>query len=176
VPVSYRASEARERLVVTVGRLWDQAKNAALLARAAGTIDGRVLLVGPGDVPGMSSLGELEERHVFEWLSRAAVFAEPARYEPFGLSALEAALCGCALVLGDIPTLREVWGDAAWFVPVDDPVALAHAINSILADPLRRSRMAADAGSVASLLTPTAMAASYLDTYRRVSTMTAAAA
>ncbi len=31
----------------------------------------------------------------------------PARYEPFGLSVLEAALSGCALVLGDIPSLRE---------------------------------------------------------------------
>ena len=34
--------------------------------------------------------------------------------------ALEAALCGCALVLGDIPSLREVWGDAALFVAPDD--------------------------------------------------------
>ena len=33
----------------------------------------------------------------------------PARYEPFGLSILEAALSGCALVLGDLPSLRELW-------------------------------------------------------------------
>ena len=36
--------------------------------------------------------------------------ATPAIYEPFGLSALEAGLCGCALVLGDIESLREVLG------------------------------------------------------------------
>ena len=43
----------------------------------------------------------------------AAIFARPARYEPFGLAILEAAQAGCALVLGDIPSLRELWADAA---------------------------------------------------------------
>ena len=50
----------------------------------------------------------------------ASIFALPARYEPFGLSILEAALSGCALVLGDLPSLRELWTGAAMFVPPDD--------------------------------------------------------
>ena len=54
------------------------------------------------------------------WMARAAIYALPARYEPFGLTALEAGLSGCALVLGDIPSLREVWGETACFVPPDD--------------------------------------------------------
>ncbi|MEB3829625.1 glycosyltransferase [Phormidium sp. CCY1219] len=53
------------------------------------------------------------------WYARAAIYAFPARYEPFGLSVLEAALSGCALVLGDIPRLREMWGDAAVFANPD---------------------------------------------------------
>ncbi len=69
------------------------------------------------------------------WLGRASIFALPARYEPFGLLPLEAALSGCALVLGDIPSLREVWGDAAWFVPPDDRDALTAAIGSLIASP-----------------------------------------
>ena len=64
-------------------------------------------------------------RAIADWYARASIYALPARYEPFGLSALEAALSGCALVLGDIPSLREVWGDAALFVAPDDTDALA---------------------------------------------------
>ena len=59
------------------------------------------------------------------WFARAGIYALPAVYEPFGLSVLEAALSGCALVLGDIPSLREIWGDAALFVPPSDHEALA---------------------------------------------------
>jgi len=53
-------------------------------------------------------------------LAEASVFASPARYEPFGLTVLEAALSGCALVLADIATFRELWDDAALFLPADD--------------------------------------------------------
>jgi glycogen(starch) synthase len=51
----------------------------------------------------------------------------PARYEPFGLSVLEAALSGCALVLGDIASLREVWGGAACYVRPGDSRAAPRA-------------------------------------------------
>jgi glycosyltransferase involved in cell wall biosynthesis len=36
-----------------------------------------------------------------------------SRYEPFGLAPLEAAARGCALLLSDVPSFREIWGDAA---------------------------------------------------------------
>ncbi len=36
---------------------------------------------------------------------------------------------GCALVLGDIPTLRELWDGAALFVPPDDPEELVSALQ-----------------------------------------------
>ena len=60
-------------------------------------------------------------------MAEASIYALPARYEPFGLSALEAALSGCALVLGDIPSLREIWGPAAIYVPADDKVGALRA-------------------------------------------------
>jgi len=75
-------------------------------------------------------------------MRRASIYALPARYEPFGLSILEAALCGCALVVGDIATLREVWGEAALFVPPDDAEALEQAINGLIEDGARRGEMA----------------------------------
>ncbi len=158
----------RERLVVSVGRLWDEAKNAALLASAAPAIDGRVVLIGPGRLPGIESVGRLAPAEVLRWLGRAAVFAEPARYEPFGLAALEAALCGCALVLGDIPSLREVWHDGASYVGPDDRDGLVHALNALLEDSAQRRRAANAARARAARYGQSAMSDAYLDAYREV--------
>jgi glycogen synthase len=157
----------QDHLVVAAGRLWDPAKNAALTARAAGAIDGRVVLIGPGEVSGVECVGALPDQEVVRWFARASVYVEPARYEPFGLAALEAALSGCALGLGDIPSLREVWGDAAAFVAPDDADGLAHAVNRMLADPAHRRRAAAAAGARAARYTRAAMAGAYLSAYRR---------
>jgi glycosyltransferase involved in cell wall biosynthesis len=70
----------------------------------------------------------------------AGIFVSPSLYEPFGLAVAEAARLGLPLVLSDIPTFRELWDDAALFVPPRDPKALARAFNGLAADPaLRRS-------------------------------------
>jgi glycosyltransferase involved in cell wall biosynthesis len=66
-------------------------------------------------------------------------------YEPFGLAVLEAAQAGCALVLSDIPTFRELWDEAALFVPPSDARALGEALDTIIADPALRARLAAAA-------------------------------
>ena len=76
----------------------------------------------------------------------------------FGLSALEAALSGCALVLGDIPSLREVWGDAALFVAPDDTDALAQALQGLIDRPAYRRELADRATKRAGLYTPRRMA------------------
>ena len=66
--------------------------------------------------------------------ARRSMPAGPLR--AFGFSVLEAALSGCALVLGDIPSLREIWGDAALFVPPDDTERSAKTLsNSLIAVP-----------------------------------------
>jgi glycosyltransferase involved in cell wall biosynthesis len=98
--------------------------------------------------------------------ARAAVFAAPARYEPFGLGPLEAARARCALVLGDIPSLREVWGDAALFVDPSDDDALAAAIRRLIDDDPLRSEMAERARARACGFTPERTAAGYLEVYR----------
>jgi glycosyltransferase involved in cell wall biosynthesis len=116
----------------------------------------------------VEALGALDAREVMSWLSRAAVFAEPARYEPFGLAALEAASSGCALVLGDIPSLREVWGEAATFVSPNDAGGLARVVNRLLDDPVLRREAAARAFGVAARYAPATMASAYLDAYRQL--------
>lgn len=141
--------DQKEPFVFAAGRLWDEAKNIALLERAAPHLAWPVRVAGHGE-PGEASaqnaklqlLGRIESWQVLEQMQRAAIYALPARYEPFGLSILEAALCGCALVVGDIASLREVWGEAALFVPPGDEPALVRAINALAEDETRRQQMA----------------------------------
>ena len=66
-------------------------------------------------------------------------------YEPFGLAVLEAAQAGCALVLSDIPTFRELWDGAAMFVPPGRRRRLAAPLEPSCAPdrPLPRSGQAA---------------------------------
>ena len=113
-------------------------------------------------------LGRLEPAQLKTWYARAGVFAHPARYEPFGLAPLEAALSGCALVLGDIPSLREIWDDAAVFVPPEDVVRLRLALIDLIEDRPRREELARRAGARARRYTPERMAAGYLDLYADV--------
>jgi glycosyltransferase involved in cell wall biosynthesis len=117
--------------------------------------------------PGPASLlGRLPEPQLARWLARAAIFVHPSRYEPFGLAVLEAALAGCALVLGDIDSLRENWDGAAVFAPPGDDGALAADIRALSADPARRDLLAAEARRRALRLGPERMAEGYLALYR----------
>src|SRR5205823_14916648 len=79
-------------------------------------------------------------RQLIAQMQCAGIFASPAVYEPFGLSILEAAACGCALVLGDIPTLKELWHDAALFVKPRDTQALARSLQRLCRDESLRAR------------------------------------
>ena len=113
-------------------------------------------------------LGRLSQRALAAWLGRAAIYCLPARYEPFGLSVLEAALSGCTLVLGDIPSLREIWRHRAVFVPPDDPEALEEALSRLIADPDRRASLAAGSRARALQLTSERMVEAYLAAYGEV--------
>ncbi len=172
-------------LVLGAGRLWDAAKNAGALLRAAFEVPWPIALAGPvpepppphaivhgtagaGPLEGWGParlLGHLPEPALAAWMGRAAVFAHPARYEPFGLAVLEAALAGCALVLGDIESLRETWDGAALFVPPADHAALVGALRALAGDPRGREVFAAAARARALRLGPDRMAAGYLALY-----------
>ncbi|GJG87481.1 glycosyl transferase [Gemmatimonadetes bacterium T265] len=181
VPNARRADDyppaAKEPIVLTAGRLWDDAKNVAAVARAADATpwvayvagdaaspDGRAVEWG-GAAASVRWLGPLAPAELAAWMGRAAVYALPARYEPFGLSALEAGLAGCALVLGDLPSLREVWGDAALYVAPDDATRLAAVLRTLAADDGYRAALGARARARALTYTPERTAAGYLAAY-----------
>jgi glycosyltransferase involved in cell wall biosynthesis len=183
LPPAPPARCAKEAFVLSAGRLWDEAKNVAAIDRASARLSWPVFVAGETAHPSGGEvrlrharpLGRLAAPEMAGWQRRAAIFALPVRYEPFGLSALEAARAGCALVLGDIPSQREVWDDAALFVPPDDADALAGAIEGLIRDPARRMEMAARARRRASRFTAYRMARSYLALYRRLAARGAAA-
>jgi glycosyltransferase involved in cell wall biosynthesis len=167
----------REAFVLSVGRLWDEAKNVDALAAIAPELPWPVRVAGDATAPdgrrcefaGLEMLGHCLRPALRQLYAQAAIYALPARYEPFGLSVLEAALSGCALVLGDIPSLRETWGGAAVFVKPNRPGDLRDAILTLIDDPLGRARLAACARARAAHFTPDRMTARYLAACRRVS-------
>jgi glycosyltransferase involved in cell wall biosynthesis len=129
----------REQAVLTGGRLWDEGKNAAALDRVAPLLGVPVRAAGPTAGPNgaavalrnLELLGNLGPDAMQDAYARASVFASLAKYEPFGLSVLEAALSGMRLVLADIPSFRELWDGAATFVDRAD--ALLPALRGALA-------------------------------------------
>jgi glycosyltransferase involved in cell wall biosynthesis len=168
------AAAPKEPFILAVGRLWDEAKNVSALDQAAANIHWPIYVAGEDHHPAggqrlfahVHSLGQLAPPDLVAWFARASIYALPARYEPFGLSVLEAALSGCALVLGDIPSLREVWGTAALYVAPDDPQALAGALNLLSADQRLRQALAQAAHTRAQQYSLAAMGRGYRLAYQ----------
>jgi glycosyltransferase involved in cell wall biosynthesis len=154
IPNARNAAELRSRslkepFILASGRLWDEAKNLKVLDAAASGLAWPILAAGntlsPDGTPiaakRLQCLGTQTQSQLASLLRRAAIFAHPALYEPFGLSVLEAAHARCALVLADIATLRELWSDAALFVDPCDASAIRDALQTLIADGARRRRM-----------------------------------
>ena len=168
--------DTKEPFVLSVGRIWDDAKNVRALAEIAADVKWPVFVAGEcrdpnggrpaAAFPGTHLLGTLCGAELARWYERAAIYALPARYEPFGLSVLEAANAACALVLGDIPSLRENWDGAALFVPPDDRGALSAAIGRLIDDPQTRLELARRGFARAAALPVEQTADSYLRLYQ----------
>lgn len=163
----------KEPFILAAGRIWDIAKNVHALARVAPRLSWPLKLAGwtAADTwggPGVEALGWCGAAELGVLMERASLFALPARYEPFGLSALEAALRGCALVLGDIPSLREVWDDAATFVSPHDDHQIEAALERLVADGSHRMAMAERARDRAARYGAGASAAATLAVYQEL--------
>jgi glycosyltransferase involved in cell wall biosynthesis len=163
-------------IAVAAGRMWDEAKDLHTLAQAAAGLQWNVYVAGELISPdgrgeaadSMHCLGRLPSDDMRRWLSRACVFVHPARYEPFGLAVLEAARCGCALVLSDIPALKELWDGAAMFVPAGNPRALRDALREVLANSAMCQKLASQAHTRAAQFSAQHMARQYVEAYREL--------
>jgi len=134
----------KEPWVLASGSPGDEAANVDVLMTAARILPIRVA-GDPADPSGAGPLqrvGRLGPESMRVAMARAAVYAQPAVIEPFGLAVLDAALQGCALVLSDLPSLREMWDGAAIFVAPHDGEAWAAELRNLLDDGPKRHRLA----------------------------------
>jgi len=167
--------ESAERLpiVLACGRPWDAAKNFGVLDAAVKGLRWHAYVAGGTRGPdgqqfapsSLRTLGALPARDLQTWLHRAGLFVHPALYEPFGLAVLEAAAAGCALVLADIPSLRELWDGAAEFFEPRDSRDLRAALDRLISQPAKRKGLAAAAQERAANYRIEAMADAYKQVY-----------
>ncbi|MCC9166200.1 glycosyltransferase family 4 protein [Pontibacter sp. XAAS-A31] len=141
----------KEPFIFSMGRVWDEAKNISMLAHIASDLSWPVYIAGDSKHPATGEtielenvhfLGKLSEKEVSERLSRASIYALPAKYEPFGLTILEAAMSGCALVVGKAESLVEIWGNAAKYVDPNSADDLRDTINNLIQDEFALNIMA----------------------------------
>jgi glycogen synthase len=134
-------------MILSIGRLWDPAKNISLIAEIADSISWPIYVAGQLNEAStfnktkIKYFGVVGAELLQELFASASIYCLPARYEPFGLSILEAALSRSALVLGDIPSLRELWNGAALFVQPDNKEELKDAIQLLIKSPLLRDEL-----------------------------------
>jgi glycosyltransferase involved in cell wall biosynthesis len=145
----------REPLVLFVGSLFNRRRLPDLIAafaRATASLpQARLVIVGDNrtwprqGLAGIASaegvgartefLSYIPEDALASLYARASVFAFFSEYEGFGLTPLEAMAAGVPPVVLDTPVAREVYADAAFYVPPGDISGAAHLFQRLLTDP-----------------------------------------
>jgi len=143
-PQRFNPHADKDDMVLTVGRLWDSAKQVALLTQY--DCGWPVVIAGEtqhpdeayrGDATRMLCEGTLELKgkqnpeQLQALFSRAAIYAATSGYEPFGLALVEAAFSRCAIVANDIPSFRELWGETACYFQTNDAASLRDTIAEL---------------------------------------------
>jgi glycogen(starch) synthase len=147
-PALFNPSARKQDYAASAGRLWDEGKGSrSLMQLSAPPLP--IFLAGAaaashsadesnaertGGTPGVQFKGQLSECEMRELLSRAVIYIATSKYEPFGLAPLEAALSRCAILATDIPSFREIWGDAALYFRGDDAKSLGEALRRMHCD------------------------------------------
>jgi glycogen synthase len=179
-PSRFNRARDKENFVLSVGRLWDEAKQVQLLAKA--DIPYPICVVGPTETPRKSTTsfpemtagriqfsGKRSQEQLRDICARASIYAATSCYEPFGLAPLEAAFSHCALVMNDIPVFRELWGDSAAYFKTNDARDLASVLVGLASDePLRRNFAERAFECANSRFTTTRMVEQYQSIYENV--------
>jgi glycogen(starch) synthase len=149
-PIFFNPYVSKDDSVLSVGRLVDAGKQVFLLTQHSQPFS--VCIVGAEqtvpmprvpiradvkvatDTSSVAIRGPQTEAQLRALYSRAAIYAATARYEPLGMSALDAAFSRCAIVANDIPAFREVWGDAAIYFRTNDARSLADTLSQLDSD------------------------------------------
>ncbi|MEO6120001.1 MAG: glycosyltransferase family 4 protein [Terriglobales bacterium] len=144
-PSLFNPHMSKELIALSVGRIWDFGKNSALLSKFESPLP--VYLAGPDSEPenpvNRTIFTPRQRLHVKTVQSekelrllyaRSAIYITTSQYEPFGMSPVEAALSRCAIVASDIPTHREIWGEAACYFRNNDASSLEDTLRGLSSD------------------------------------------
>lgn len=159
----------REPLVLFVGSIFNRRRlPATITAFAAATAtrpETRLVIAGADrsypslDLAGLAAEAGVGKRveitsyaaeaDLDSLYARASVFVFLSEYEGFGLTPLEALSAGVPIVVLDTPVAREIYGEAAWYIPRESDVRGATiAIRTLLEDPASRARLLEHAPAV----------------------------
>ena len=159
-----RPTKGVDILLEAAPRVWERHPRAQFAFLGPGQSldckDARLLDVGP-----------VSDADRAMWLSRADLLCLPSSSESFGLVVPEAWSQSTAVVVSDIPVLRELVGaSGGGILARRDAAAMAEAIGSLLDDPAR-ARALGRAGHDYwhAHLTPEAVADRHLAIYERIS-------
>ena len=86
-------------------------------------------------------LGNVSEIELLDLYKNASLFVLPSFYEGFGIPPLEAAACGCPLVVSNVSSLPEIYGDAAYYVDPYDVENIAEGMYKVLTDNVLRTKI-----------------------------------
>jgi glycosyltransferase involved in cell wall biosynthesis len=192
-PIFFNPYISKDDCVLAVGRMVDAGKQVSLLTQHEHPVP--VCIVGAehtvptpripirADVKvateqtSVAIRGPQTEAQLRALFSRAAIYAATARYEPLGMALLEAAFSRCAIVANDIPSFREIWGDAAVYFRTNDAASLAESIRQLSADrSLRRAYAEMAYTRARERFTTKRMIEDYLQLYRGLIAVNSAAA
>ncbi len=149
-PIFFNPYVSKDDCVLAVGRLVDASKQVFLLTQQQHPLP--VCIVGAEqtvpvprvpiradvkvatETTSVAIRGPQTDAQLRALYSRAAIYAATSRYDPLGMAALEAAFSRCAIVANDIPSFREIWGDAAFYFRANDSESLAENIRLLNED------------------------------------------
>lgn len=153
-PIFFNPYVSKDDCVLAVGRLVDAGKQVFLLTQQSHPLP--VCIVGAEQTVPMPRVpiradvkvateqtsvairGPQTDAQLRALFSKAAIYAATSRYEPLGMPALEAAFSRCAIVANDIPSYREIWGEAALYFRRNDACSLAENIRLLNEDRVMR--------------------------------------
>jgi glycogen synthase len=149
-PIFFNPYVSKDDCVLAIGRLVDASKQVFLLTQQQHPLP--VCIVGAEqtvptpripiradvkvatETTSVAIRGAQTDAQLRALYSRAAIYAATSRYEPLGMPTLEAAFSRCAIVANDIPSFREIWGDAALYFRTNDAESLAENIRLLNED------------------------------------------
>lgn len=172
----YNYHQEKEELILSVASDTDELKAYKNLENTAPKIDWEIRVVNDATEPKEIASEfaylkcEFQSSHnqIKKELSKASVFVQPAQANPFELPSIEAAFCGCAILVNDTASSRELWEDCAVYFDPEDPQDLQDKLKKLQDNFYWRDEMARRARNRAFHFTVETSAQNYLNIYNKL--------